>query len=111
MLDALTVNPDVWSRTAFFLTLDENDGLFDHVPPPAVPSYNPDRTLAEKSTVSLEGEYFLDPSDKYRKPDDNVSGNLRPYGLSARVPMYVGSPMRLTAMEDHALLKSHSERP
>lgn len=92
VLDALTVNPDVWSRTAFFLTFDENDGLFDHVPPPAVPSYNPDGTLAGKSTVSLEGEYFLDPSGKYRKPDDNVSGNLRPYGLSARVPMYVVSP-------------------
>ena len=92
VLDALTVNADVWSRTAFFLTFDENDGLFDHVPPPAVPSWNPDGTLAGKSTVSLNGEYFSDPQDKYRKADDTVSGDLRPYGLSARVPMYVVSP-------------------
>jgi phospholipase C len=92
VLDALTGNTEVWSRTAFFLTFDENDGLFDHVPPPAVPSYNPDGTLAGKSTVSLDGEYFSDPSGKYRKADDQVTGSLRPYGLSARVPMYVISP-------------------
>ena len=42
VLDVLTSNPDVWSETVFFLTFDENDGLFDHVPPPAVPSYNID---------------------------------------------------------------------
>jgi phospholipase C len=92
VLDALTANSHVWSKTAFFLTFDENDGLFDHVPPPAVPSYNPDGSLAGKSTVTLNGEYFSDPSGKYKKADDNVSGNLRPYGLSARVPMYVISP-------------------
>lgn len=92
VLGSLTGNAEVWSKTAFFLTFDENDGLFDHVPPPAVPSYNVDGTLAGKSTVSLDGEYFSDPSGKYRKADDNVSGTLRPYGLSARVPMYVVSP-------------------
>ena len=40
VLDALTSNPEVWSKTVFFLTFDENDGQFDHVPPPALPSYN-----------------------------------------------------------------------
>ena len=92
VLGSLTGNAEVWGKTAFFLTFDENDGLFDHVPPPAVPSYNADGTLAGKSTVSLDGQYFSDPSGKYRKADDNVSGTLRPYGLSARVPMYVVSP-------------------
>nr|AGU10883.1 Phosphoesterase family [uncultured organism] len=33
-LDALAANPDVWAKTAFILCYDENDGLFDHVPPP-----------------------------------------------------------------------------
>ena len=33
-LDAIASNPDVWYRTVFILTYDENDGLFDHVPPP-----------------------------------------------------------------------------
>ncbi|HZV66572.1 MAG TPA: phospholipase C, phosphocholine-specific [Telluria sp.] len=92
VLNALTANSTVWSKTAFFLTFDENDGSFDHVPPPAVPSYNLDGTLAGKSTVGLYGEYFSDPNGAYRKADDTISGPLRPYGLSARVPMYVISP-------------------
>ncbi len=37
VLDALTANPEVWSKTVFLLTFDENDGLFDHTPAPARP--------------------------------------------------------------------------
>src|ERR1700716_3553999 len=37
ILDVLTANPEVWSKTAFFLTYDENDGFFDHIVPPTVP--------------------------------------------------------------------------
>ncbi|MEZ5664578.1 MAG: phospholipase C, phosphocholine-specific [Burkholderiaceae bacterium] len=92
VLDALTSNPEVWSKTALFVTFDENDGFFDHVPMPAVPSYNADGTLAGKSTVALDGEYFYDPTRKYLKADDTISGNVRPWGLSSRVPMYVVSP-------------------
>jgi phospholipase C len=33
-IDAIAANPDVWAKTAFILTYDENDGLFDHVAPP-----------------------------------------------------------------------------
>ncbi|HVV10435.1 alkaline phosphatase family protein [Amycolatopsis sp.] len=33
-LDAVAANPDVWRKTVFILNYDENDGLFDHVPPP-----------------------------------------------------------------------------
>ena len=39
MLDALTSNPEVWSKTVLFINFDENDGFFDHMPPPAAPSY------------------------------------------------------------------------
>ncbi len=39
VLDALTANPDVWAKTVLFINFDENDGFFDHVPPPAAPSY------------------------------------------------------------------------
>jgi len=85
VLDALTANPDVWSKTVLFINFDENDGLFDHVPPPAVPSYetwNEDptkATFAGASTVSIVGEHYDD--------DDHL-----PYGLGPRVPMYVISP-------------------
>ncbi|MFD2122026.1 alkaline phosphatase family protein [Streptomyces cirratus] len=37
VLDALTANPAVWAKTAFFITYDENDGFFDHVVPPYPP--------------------------------------------------------------------------
>ena len=37
-LDALAANPAVWAKTVFILNYDENDGLFDHVPPPVPPA-------------------------------------------------------------------------
>ncbi|MFE3455309.1 phosphocholine-specific phospholipase C [Nonomuraea sp. NPDC059194] len=37
ILDALAAHPSVWERTALFLTFDENDGFYDHVPPPLPP--------------------------------------------------------------------------
>jgi phospholipase C len=37
-LEAIAANPDVWAKTAFILNYDENDGLFDHVPPPTAPA-------------------------------------------------------------------------
>src|SRR3546814_18779476 len=63
VLSAITANPDIWSKTVFFLTFDENDGLFDHLPAPAVPSYNLDNTLAGKSTIDLAGMYFHNDTD------------------------------------------------
>jgi phospholipase C len=78
VLDALTANPEVWSKTAFFLMYDENDGFFDHVVPPTPP-----QTRAQGlSTVPITNEIF---------PGSSVypSG---PYGLGVRVPMIVISP-------------------
>ena len=92
VLEALTSNPKVWGRTVLFLTFDENDGLFDHVPAPAPPSYNLDGTPAGKSTLELRGEYFSDPERRYLHQADNVSGTVRPWGLGPRVPLYVISP-------------------
>jgi phospholipase C len=78
ILDALTANPDVWSKTALFLTFDENDGFFDHMPPPFAPA-----TSAQgHSTVATTNEFFVGDSTY-------VAG---PYGLGPRVPMLVISP-------------------
>ena len=92
ILKALTANPEVWSRTVFFQTFDENDGLFDHLPPAAPPSYTADGALAGKSTVDLKGFYFSDPERKLQEEDDTISGTVRPWGLGPRVPLYVVSP-------------------
>ncbi|MFC0039728.1 alkaline phosphatase family protein [Actinomadura rayongensis] len=44
-IDAIASNPDVWAKTVFILTYDENDGLFDHVPPPTPPDGTPDEFI------------------------------------------------------------------
>ena len=97
VLDALTQDPGVWSQTALFVTYDENDGFFDHVPPPAVPSYNNPpagtaATLQGNSTLSVAGMYFSDPTKNLLDDMDTISGSVRPYGMGPRVPMYVISP-------------------
>jgi phospholipase C len=92
VLDALTANPEVWARTVFFQTFDENDGQFDHAPPPAPPSYNRDGSLAGKSTLDLAGHYFSDPQGKAVLKEDAITGTVRPFGMGPRVPMYVVSP-------------------
>ena len=63
ILEAFWSNPKLWSRTAFVLVYDENDGLFDHVVPPTPPTGTP-------------GE-FVDGA---------------PIGLGFRVPCLVISP-------------------
>ncbi|OOG77893.1 phosphocholine-specific phospholipase C [Algoriphagus sp. A40] len=105
VLEALTSNPEVWSKTVFFLTFDENDGLYDHLPAPAVPSYNLDNTLAGKSTIPVKGMYFNndkgteqfllhDGKSKriYQDKRDTISGPIRPWGMGPRVPLYIISP-------------------
>src|SRR5579864_8263272 len=58
VLNALTANPTVWSKTVLLVNFDENDGFFDHAPPPCAPAYDGD-TLAGKSTVDTRGEYHV----------------------------------------------------
>ncbi|GGO64979.1 phosphocholine-specific phospholipase C [Bowmanella pacifica] len=93
MLDALTANPDVWAKTVLFIMFDENDGFFDHMPPPAPPS--PDTTVeggfAGHSQISTSGEYHLH-ADKANTKLDRPELRGRPYGLGPRVPAYVVSP-------------------
>jgi phospholipase C len=78
VLDALTANPEVWSKTALLITYDENDGFFDHVVPP----YPPSSRAQGLSTADTINEIFPG-SQRF------VSG---PYGLGQRVPMLVVSP-------------------
>ncbi|WP_031465051.1 alkaline phosphatase family protein [Sciscionella sediminilitoris] len=62
-IEAIARNPEVWRKTVFILTYDENDGYFDHVAPPVAPKGTP-------------GEYV-----------DGV-----PIGLGFRVPTVIVSP-------------------
>ena len=77
-LDALTANPAVWAKTAFFLTYDENDGLFDHKVSPTPPM----NRAQGISTVPTTNELIV----------GNASFMDGPIGLGVRVPMVVISP-------------------
>ena len=46
-INAIAANPDVWNSTVFILNYDENDGLFDHVPPPTAPAGTPGEYLTD----------------------------------------------------------------
>ncbi|GGU00644.1 phosphocholine-specific phospholipase C [Streptomyces lateritius] len=63
VLDALGSHPDVWRHTVVLINYDENDGFFDHVPPPVPPAGT---------------------------TDERWQG--RPTGLGIRVPLLVVSP-------------------
>ncbi|MFF8844401.1 phosphocholine-specific phospholipase C [Streptomyces sp. NPDC015127] len=41
VLDALASHPEVWRHTVLLINYDENDGFFDHVPPPVPPADDP----------------------------------------------------------------------
>ncbi|WP_055636879.1 phosphocholine-specific phospholipase C, partial [Streptomyces griseoruber] len=78
VLDALTSDPEVWARTALFITYDENDGFFDHM----VPAFPPASAAQGRSTVDTGPDVF--------KGDGGHAAG--PYGLGQRVPMLVISP-------------------
>jgi phospholipase C len=74
ILSAITSNPELWSKTAVFITWDDSGGFFDHVPPPVAPAGTP-------------GEYLT------AIPPSGGDGGIRgPIGLGPRVPMLVVSP-------------------
>jgi phospholipase C len=90
VLDALTANPEVWSKTVLLLMFDENDGFFDHMPPPAPPARDASGALAGASTVNTRGEYHEIVAGAEK--DDTLAHLHGVYGLGPRVPMYVLSP-------------------
>ncbi|PTT78158.1 phospholipase C, phosphocholine-specific, partial [Pseudomonas sp. HMWF010] len=91
VIDALTADPKVWARTVLLVMFDENDGFFDHVPPPAPPSIATDGTVLGASTVDTAGEYHhvRNPTEAKAEREELMG---RPYGLGPRVPLYVLSP-------------------
>jgi phospholipase C len=90
ILNALTDNPEVWSKTVLLVNYDENDGFFDHMPSPSAPSLREDGSFAGKSTVPFDSEIFqhVAPAGSQEQPPPDG----RIYGPGPRVPMLVLSP-------------------
>ncbi len=91
VLDILTKNPEVWKKTIFILTYDENDGYFDHIPPFMPPS--PIKSNAGKVSRGIDTsiEYIpLEQELNYGVHKDAArAGQI---GLGYRVPMIIASP-------------------
>jgi phospholipase C len=103
VLDALVQNPKVWSKTVLMLMYDENDGWFDHVPPPVPPRHTP-------------GEYLTTTTFPVAEPLPETQGIQGPLGLGVRVPCIMISPFSrgghiATELFDHtSQLKLVAER-
>jgi phospholipase C len=74
ILDTLTGDPILWSKTALLVTWDENGGFFDHVPPPVPPP-------------GTAGEFL-----GVRPLPAESQGIAGPIGLGFRVPLLICSP-------------------
>ncbi|PUZ27675.1 phospholipase C [Chitinophaga costaii] len=88
VLDILTQNPEVWKKTIFILTYDENDGYFDHVPPFVAPRPGAPATGHTSQGINTSLEYVLRGQQSGKGDDIRES----PIGLGYRVPMVVASP-------------------
>ena len=86
VLDILTKNPEVWKKTVFVLTYDENDGYFDHIPPFVAP-HMPGSGKASAG-IETAAEYV----SKEHQTSDAKSARECAIGLGYRVPMVIASP-------------------
>ncbi|MFC7625996.1 phosphocholine-specific phospholipase C [Microlunatus sp. GCM10028923] len=77
LLDVVASDQATWSSTATLINFDENDGYFDHVPPPVPP---------RPATGSSEDWY-----------------DGKPLGLGPRVPMIIVSPWTVGGFVDSAV--------
>lgn len=91
VMEILTKNPEVWKKTIFILTYDENDGYFDHIPPFVPP--HPFKEHAGKVSKGLDPK--LDFAEKSQQTNPSMKeSNIREsqIGLGYRVPMVIASP-------------------
>ncbi|MES2891403.1 MAG: phospholipase C, phosphocholine-specific [Bacteroidota bacterium] len=86
-MDILTSNPEVWKKTIFILTYDENDGYYDHVPPFVAPNPYKEGTGKASTGIDTKLEFVT-------KEQQSRGNRLResPIGLGFRVPMIIASP-------------------
>ncbi|WP_156307182.1 phosphocholine-specific phospholipase C [Sphingobacterium endophyticum] len=91
ILDILTKNPEVWKKTIFIVTYDENDGYYDHIPPFSIPDNNKPETGKVSNGIDTEIEIVrLANEIKQGVPEKQAREGA--VGLGFRVPMIIASP-------------------
>jgi phospholipase C len=92
ILDILTKNPEVWKKTIFILTYDENDGYFDHVPPFVAPDPKDPLTGKCSPGINVSGVEYVRREQELNQGIPKREARGGPIGLGYRVPMIVASP-------------------
>lgn len=92
ILDILTKNPEVWKKTIFVLTYDENDGYFDHIPPFVAPDPKDPKTGKCSPGVNVSGAEYIYKEQEIAEGVSKRGARTGPIGLGFRVPMIVASP-------------------
>lgn len=88
VMDILTHNPEVWKKTIFILTYDENDGYFDHVPPFVAPHPHHKETGSVSPGIHTGVEYVANIAQQSIQEHARESA----IGLGYRVPLVIASP-------------------
>src|SRR5699024_1708788 len=92
VLNILTENPEVWKKTIFIYTYDENDGYFDHVPPYTAPNPKDQGTGKCSASINVTGEEWVDREQELEDGLSKRQARSGPTGLGYRVPMIIASP-------------------
>ncbi|HRI19576.1 MAG TPA: phospholipase C, phosphocholine-specific [Panacibacter sp.] len=90
VMDILTQNPEVWKKTIFIVTYDENDGCFDHVPPFIPPNPYKENTGLTTAGIDTKIEYVR--MEDELKEHNNEEARAGAIGLGYRVPLIIASP-------------------
>ena len=92
VMDILTKNPEVWKKTIFILTYDENDGYFDHVPPFVAP--NPYDGSTGKTSEGVDTKVDFVTMQQQHNNSGKQEEDMREssIGLGYRVPLVIASP-------------------
>ncbi|MBE7178539.1 MAG: phospholipase C, phosphocholine-specific, partial [Mucilaginibacter polytrichastri] len=91
VMDILTKNPEVFRKTIFIITYDENDGYFDHLPPFVPPDMNDPKTGKLSAGIDTKVEHVTMAQETARGKEEKYRRES-PIGLGYRVPMLVISP-------------------
>jgi len=91
VMDILTKNPEIWKKTIFILTYDENDGYFDHAP--SFVAADPKRSGTGGASAGIDtGLEYSYATDELAQGVHAKEARSGPIGLGYRVPTIVASP-------------------
>src|SRR6185503_15811461 len=91
VMDILTKNPEVWKKTIFILTYDENDGYFDHAP--CYVAADPKRAESGGASEGIDtGIEYIQMEEELRMGAPEKAARTGPIGMGFRVPMIIASP-------------------